>query len=71
LETNKSGTATPSWNDLTPWIKAGTRLADNAGADTLGNSFIIGNIQSRLQVHTATKSSLSTAADNAFWGPYS
>jgi len=71
LETNKSGTATPSWNDLTPWIKAGTRLADNGGADTLGNSFIIGDIQSRLQVHTATKSSLSTAADNAFWGPYS
>jgi len=71
LETNKSGATTPSWNDLTPWIKAGSRLVESAGNDTLGNAFFIGDIQSRLQVNTTTKTALSATADDAFWGPYS
>ncbi len=71
LENSKTGTVTPAWADLTPYLKAGSKLAGAGGADSLGNSIQINNIQSRLTVNTATKTSLSTAADDAFWGPFS
>jgi len=71
LENNKTGTVTPVWVDLSPYLKAGSKLATNSGNDTLGNPFTIADIQSRLQVAAATKASLTDAADDTFWGPYS
>ncbi len=71
LENSKTGTITPNWADLTPYLKAGSKLADNGGNDLLGNVFTVGNIQSRVQVASATKTALSTTADDTFWGPYS
>ena len=72
LENSKTGTVTPVWADLTPYMKAGSRLLVGGGTDQIGNSFTINDIQSRLTVATATKNSLSTATGgDTFWGPYS
>ncbi len=71
LENSKTGTVTPAWADLTPYLKASSKLADSNGKDSVGNAFTIANIQTRLQVAAATKTALSTAADDTFWGPYS
>ncbi|MBI4028263.1 MAG: prepilin-type N-terminal cleavage/methylation domain-containing protein [Verrucomicrobia bacterium] len=72
LETNKSGSNTPAFEDLTPWLKAGSRLANNGGADTLGNSFTLGAISARLRVASATKDTLSeSTGGDTFWGAYS
>ncbi len=72
LENSKTGTVTPAWADLTPYMKAGSRLATSGNADTLGNTFTVGDIQSRVQVSSSTKTSLTTATGgDTFWGPYS
>ncbi|MDD2707408.1 MAG: prepilin-type N-terminal cleavage/methylation domain-containing protein [Verrucomicrobiae bacterium] len=71
LENNKTGSVTPVWSDLTPYLKQGSRLQQNNGNDTLNNSFTLGAISDRLTVNTATKTTLSTAADDTFWGPFS
>ena len=72
LENNKTGSVTPGFADLTPYLKTGSKLANSNGSDTLGNPFVIGDIQSRLTVSASTQSSLSGAtAGGTFWGPYS
>jgi prepilin-type N-terminal cleavage/methylation domain-containing protein len=72
LENNKTGTVTPAFADLTPYLKAGSQLVLNGGNDSLGNAFTIGAINARLQVSATTKSSTSEATGgDAFWGPYS
>ena len=71
LENSKTGAITPGWADLTPYLKAGSKLADGAGSDSLGNAFAIGTVSTRLTVSATTKTALSTAADDAFWGPFS
>ncbi len=72
LENNKTGAILPGFADLTPYLKAGSKLATNGGNDTVGNPFTIADIQSRLQVSATTKTALSTATGgDAFWGPYS
>ena len=61
----------PAWPDLTPYLKASSRLMENRGNDLLGNAVTIGTIQTQLQVSATTKTAVSTIADDAFWGPYS
>ena len=72
LENNKTGAILPGFADLTPYLKAGSKLATNGGNDTVGNPFTIADIQSRLQVSATTKTALSDATGgDTFWGPYS
>lgn len=72
LENNKTGTATPSFADLTPYLKAGSKLATNGGSDAMNNAFIIGNVSTSVRVSVTTKNGLSDATGgDAFWGPYS
>ena len=72
LENSKSGTVSPGFADLTPYLKMGSQLADGSGGnDLMGNPIGINNIQTRLQISSATKTSLSVAVDDTFWGPYS
>jgi prepilin-type N-terminal cleavage/methylation domain-containing protein len=72
LENNKTGTATPAFADLTPYLKAGSKLATTAGNDSMGNAFIIGNVSTSVRVSVTTKDGVSDATGgNAFWGPYS
>lgn len=74
LETNKeeSSTVTPDFADLTPYLRAGSKLANSEGNDSLGNEFEIGTIQERLRVSAETQAALSAATGgSAFWGPYS
>ena len=72
LENNKAGTVTPSFSDLTPYLKAGSKLANDGGNDSLGNPFSIGSIQERIRVHSASKNTLSTCTGgDVFWRPYS
>ena len=72
LENNKTGTATPSWAELTPYLKAGSKLATNGGSDSMGNAFTIGNSGSPVRVSSTTKNAMTDATGgDTFWGPYS
>lgn len=72
LENNKTGTVSPAIADLTPYLKAGSKLATNGGNDTMGNAFTIGAVSARLQVSSTTKDNTSDATGgDSFWGPYS
>jgi len=72
LENNKRGSMTPTFSDLTPYLKAGSKIATNGGKDSLGNPFDIGRIDDRLRVSPATKETLKdTTGGDTFWGPYS
>ena len=72
LENTKTGSVTPNWTDLTPYLKTGSKLVTNNAKDTLGNAFTIGAISARLQVSSSTKDSLSDATGgDSFWGPFS
>ena len=72
LENNKTSSATAAFADLTPYLKAGSKLATNAGKDSLGNAFTIGAVSAGIKVHTTTKTATSDATGgDAFWGPYS
>src|SRR5205085_11715174 len=41
LENNKTSGDTVTWTNITPYLKAGTRLANSGGKDLLNNSFTI------------------------------
>ncbi len=72
LENNKTGTVTPAFSDLTPYLKQGSHLATNNGADTLGNAFVINAVNTNVEVSPTTQSSVSAATGGTtFWGPYS
>jgi prepilin-type N-terminal cleavage/methylation domain-containing protein len=72
LENNKSGTAAVGWADVTPYLKAGSKLAVNGGNDNIGNAFTISTVNAGVQVSGTTKTALSDATGgDAFWGPYS
>ncbi|NUN93357.1 MAG: prepilin-type N-terminal cleavage/methylation domain-containing protein [Verrucomicrobiae bacterium] len=73
LENNKQQSSGVAFSDLTPYLKAGSKLASNSGNDTLGNAFTIGNtIAGGIHVSSSTKTALSSATGgDAFWGPYS
>ncbi len=70
LENNKTS-VTPVFADLTPYLKAGSKLATNAGNDSMGGTFTIGSVNSNVRVDAATQSVLSEATGVGFWGPYS
>lgn len=72
LENNITNNITPRWEDLTPYLKAGSRLAMEGGNDKHGNPIIIGGIHERVRVHPRTKKLLEDATGgDTFWGPYS
>jgi prepilin-type N-terminal cleavage/methylation domain-containing protein len=72
VENNKDGAFSPTFTDLTPYLKAGSKLASNSGNDSMGNAFTIGVVSARLQVSAITKDALSvTTGGDSYWGPYS
>ena len=72
LETQRTGTMVPVWNDLTPYLKVGSRLAVSGGTDLVGNPFSLNTVSVSIQVHSSTQSSLTAATGGStFWGPYS
>jgi prepilin-type N-terminal cleavage/methylation domain-containing protein len=72
LENNKTGTQSPTFGDLTPYLKAGSKLATNAGNDAMGNAFSINDVSSNVKVSSTTQSALSgSTGGTSFWGPYS
>lgn len=71
LENKKQATDVPSFSDLVPYLKAGSKLATSGGKDSLGNLFILGTVGKGLRVSPATKDALKDATGgDAFWGPY-
>ena len=72
LETLKAGTFTPTWADLTVYIKNASKLQTSLGYDSLGHSFTIGNVSGRLIVDQATKDAVSDATGgDTFWSSFS
>ncbi len=71
LENNKTGTVVPVFADLTPYLKAGSKLVVNNGNDPLGGTYTINAVSVNLKVDAATKTAVSTAVSADFWGPYS
>lgn len=71
LEYNKPSPITPSFDDLTPYLKEGSNLAITR-KDILGGSFTIGNITTTVRVDSNTKNTVVEATGgDEFWGPYS
>jgi prepilin-type N-terminal cleavage/methylation domain-containing protein len=75
LENNKTGSAAAGWADVTPYLKAGSKLVINGGSDLLGNTYSFPiTISAGLHANSATQATLSTATgpvSQGFWGPYS
>ena len=78
LENSKQQSSAVAFADLTPYLKAGSKLANNGGNDSLGNAFQNcassggSAISLGVRVSATTKTSLSTATGgDVFWGPYS
>ncbi len=72
LENNKTGTATAAFADVTPYLKAGSKLATNGGNDLLGNSYGFAvTISAGIHANSATQATLPSATGGGFWGPYS
>lgn len=71
LENNITNNITPNWSDLTPYLKAGSRLALDGGRDSLGNPMLIGPIHDRLRVNPLTKEAVKDVVNDSYWGPYS
>lgn len=69
IEFNKANT-TPLWDDLTPYFKAGTRLA-TSNTDLFGRSYTINNLSQPPQVNSSTQTDLTDILDSSFWSPFS
>lgn len=69
LEKVKTGSDTPTWDDLKVYFKPGSALAA-ANADTLGNAITINNVDTPPQISTTTYTALSEVTDADFWGNY-
>ena len=68
LENNKTSGDTVTWTDITPYLKAGTRLANSGGTDLLGNSFTINVVSSGVKLAANTITAFSGVGIS--WGPY-
>lgn len=72
LEGSSAHGRTAAFADLTPYLKAGSKLAGARGNDSLGNSFLLGGRPDRPRVNPITQSNLqSVTGGPSFWGPYS
>lgn len=70
IENNKTDKSAFVIDDLIPYVKAGTRLADAAGNDILGNPFVFVPLDQVPKVSPLTYGALSTVAPRAFWSPH-
>lgn len=76
LENNKTSGDDVTWADITPYLKAGTRLANSGGGDLMGNQFQVegadistgGALGSGVKVNQATYDAFSGVGIS--WGPY-
>ncbi len=67
VEGNKKGDDTPDFDtDLKRFLKAGSRLADSGGTDTLNNEFTLGNVDTPVKVSADTIGEFTV--DNGVWG---
>ncbi len=71
LENSITNHITVRLGDLTPYLKAGSRLVLSGGKDRIGNPIIIGLLHEPVRVNPLTKKYLADAADDTFWGPFS
>ena len=76
IENNATGNIAVSWAMVSPYLKAGSRLAVSNGTDIFGNNFRLptgGAAAGTLNVpgiNTATFNALSDVSPEAFWSPY-
>jgi prepilin-type N-terminal cleavage/methylation domain-containing protein len=76
LENNKTSGDTVTWADITPYLKAGTRLANSGGTDLMGNPFQVagadisggGALGSGVKVEQNTFDEFDDVGIS--WGPY-
>ena len=68
IEYNKSN-MTPSFADLTPYFKSGTRLG-LGNLDLFGASYVINDLADLPQVAPSSKAALSDVLDDSFWSPF-
>ena len=73
IENNKAAASPVNWNDITPYLKAGSKLATGGGKDSLGNPIGFGPaVSDGVRVNPATKEEfLNATGGDTFWGPYS
>lgn len=59
-----------AFDDLTVYMKAGSRLAKSGGVDTFGNNFEPLNNTNTVQVNDTTFQALSDVAPAEYWGVF-
>jgi type II secretory pathway pseudopilin PulG len=76
IENNKMTGDPVSWNDLTPYVKAGTRLATSNGQDRHGHEMlgmfnsVIVDSPNQIRICILTFNELRDVAPREFWQPY-
>ena len=72
IENGKKGNDGVSYDDLKPYFKPGTRLANQSSAkDLLGNDIAVGNIDVPPKISADTKGEFTNVLTAAsFWGSY-
>ena len=73
IENNKTKNSSVDWKDLTPYLKANSKIQNSGGKDSLGNPIRFGpTIGDGVRVSPATKETLSeSTGGDTFWGAYS
>ncbi len=70
MENNKTDTAGFAINDLLPYVKSGTRLAESQGNDILGNAYVLIPPDQVPKISPVTYGALSAVASRSFWSPH-
>ena len=70
IEQNKTSSTTPTWTDVKPYLKTGTKLY-NSGSDLFGNAYVVPQVDTLPAVPSAAFNALSDVAPAEFWSPYS
>ena len=70
MENNKTDAAGFAIDDLLPYVKSGTRLAESQGNDILGNPYVLIPPDQVPKISPVTYSALSAVASRSFWSPH-
>ncbi len=71
IEQNKAGTDTPTFANLTPYLKSNSRLVQRGGKDLFDNAYGIGAVSVGVTINSTSKGKFdATVVPASFWGGY-
>ena len=70
IENNKTDASGFAIDDLLPYQKSGTRLAESQGVDILGNPYVLSPPDQVPKISPVSFGALSAVASRSFWSPH-